>query len=47
MDTPPGCKGQILVVDDDPQVRGLAARALTADGFDVLQAPTLSPHSIC
>ena len=39
METPPGCKGRILVVDDDPQVRALAARALAADGFDVLQAP--------
>jgi DNA-binding response OmpR family regulator len=26
-------------VDDDPQVRTLAARALAAEGFDVLQAP--------
>jgi DNA-binding response OmpR family regulator len=39
VETPPGCKGRILVVDDDPQVRALAARALAADGFDVLQAP--------
>lgn len=39
MDTPPGCQGRILVVDDDLQVRTLAARALAAEGFDVLQAP--------
>jgi DNA-binding response OmpR family regulator len=39
VDTPPGARGTILVVDDNPQVRALAARALAEDGFDVLQAP--------
>jgi two-component system, cell cycle sensor histidine kinase and response regulator CckA len=39
VDTPPGARGTILVVDDEPQVRALAARALAEDGFDVLQAP--------
>lgn len=39
MNTPPGSRGTILVVDDDAQVRALAARALADQGFDVLQAP--------
>ena len=39
METPPGARGTVLVVDDDAQVRALAARALAEDGFDVLQAP--------
>jgi CheY-like chemotaxis protein len=38
VDTPSGSGGTILVVDDDPQVRALAARALADAGFDVLQA---------
>ena len=39
MDTPSGSRGTILVVDDDAQVRAVAARALVEEGFDVLQAP--------
>jgi CheY-like chemotaxis protein len=39
VDTPSGSLGTILVVDDDVQVRALAARALAQEGFDVLQAP--------
>jgi DNA-binding NtrC family response regulator len=39
VDTPPGSRGTILVVDDDAQVRDLAARALADEGFDVLPAP--------
>ncbi|HEX2451657.1 MAG TPA: response regulator [Gemmatimonadales bacterium] len=39
MDTPSGSRGTVLVVDDDAQVRALAARALADEGFDVLQAP--------
>ena len=35
---PPGRRAKVLVVDDDPQVRALAARALTDAGFDVLEA---------
>ncbi len=30
--------GQVLVVDDDPDVRKLLARALTVEGFDVWEA---------
>lgn len=30
---------RVLVVEDEPQVRAIAARALTAAGFDVTQAP--------
>jgi two-component system cell cycle sensor histidine kinase/response regulator CckA len=39
VDTPSGSRGTILVVDDDAQVRAIAARALADEGFDVLQAP--------
>lgn len=39
MVTPPGSRGTVLVVDDDAQVRTVAARALADEGFDVLQAP--------
>jgi two-component system cell cycle sensor histidine kinase/response regulator CckA len=39
VDTPSGSRGTILVVDDDAQVRAVAARALAQEGFDVLQAP--------
>ena len=39
VDTPPGARGTVLLVDDTVQVRELAARALADDGFDVLQAP--------
>jgi DNA-binding response OmpR family regulator len=39
VNTPPGSRGTILVVDDDEQVRALVARALAFEGFDVLQAP--------
>jgi two-component system cell cycle sensor histidine kinase/response regulator CckA len=37
VDTPSGSGGTVLVVDDDSQVRALAARALADAGFDVLQ----------
>lgn len=32
--------GRILVIDDDPRIRGIATRALDAAGFTVLQAAT-------
>ncbi len=32
-------KHRLLVVEDEPQVRAIAARALTSAGFEVLQAP--------
>jgi two-component system cell cycle sensor histidine kinase/response regulator CckA len=37
---PEGVTGTVLVVDDQPQVRGLAARALRRRGFRVLEAST-------
>ncbi len=31
----PGCRGRVLVIDDEPGIRRLAVRALGADGFHV------------
>lgn len=31
-------RGSVLVVDDEPQLRGLLARALKEAGFDVVEA---------
>lgn len=36
--TPPGSRGTVLVVDDEPRVRQVAARILAREGFHVEQA---------
>ena len=38
MGSGPRHRPTLLVVDDDPQVRGLTARVLTGDGYAVLEA---------